>query len=37
MLDPAILKWMKVGANRWRFLKESLDDLDQNLRKINTR
>lgn len=37
VLDPEILKWLKVGPNRWRFLKESLDNLDTNLRKINAR
>jgi cryptochrome len=28
---------MTVGPNRWRFLKETLDDLNQNLKKINSR
>lgn len=28
---------MRVGPNRWRFLQESLDDLDKNLRKLNSR
>ncbi|CAG9798887.1 unnamed protein product [Chironomus riparius] len=37
MLDPGIVKWMTVGANRWRFLQETLADLDKNLRKLNTR
>lgn len=26
-----------VGPNRWRFLQETLENLDQNLRKLNTR
>lgn len=37
ILDPAILKWLRVGPNRWRFLQQALADLDQNLRKINSR
>ncbi|XP_058450142.1 cryptochrome-1 [Malaya genurostris] len=37
ILDPEIRKWLKVGPNRWRFLQQSLDDLDQNLRKLNSR
>jgi len=37
MLDPGIVKWMTVGPNRWRFLHETLTDLDNNLRKLNTR
>lgn len=28
---------LRVGPNRWRFLQETLADLDQNLRKLNTR
>lgn len=36
-LDPDIIKWLTVGANRWRFLQQSLVNLDQNLRKINSR
>ncbi|XP_053691981.1 cryptochrome-1 [Sabethes cyaneus] len=36
-LDPAILKWLKVGPNRWRFLQQSLVDLDNNLRRLNSR
>lgn len=37
ILDPEILKWLRVGPNRWRFLQQSLEDLDANLRKINSR
>lgn len=37
ILDPNILKWLKVGANRWRFLQESLSDLNDNLKKIGSR
>ncbi|EDW02770.1 cryptochrome-2 [Drosophila grimshawi] len=37
ILDPGILDWMQVGANRWRFLQQSLSDLDQQLRALNTR
>lgn len=37
ILDPEILKWLRVGPNRWRFLEQSLQNLDSNLRKINSR
>ncbi|XP_058840095.1 cryptochrome-1-like [Topomyia yanbarensis] len=37
ILDPAIRKWLRIGANRWRFLQQSLEDLDKSLRKINSR
>lgn len=37
VLDPDILKWLRVGPNRWRFLQQSLVQLDENLRKINSR
>ncbi|XP_067002290.2 cryptochrome-1 [Anabrus simplex] len=37
ILDPWIVKKMKVGPNRWRFLQESLSDLDKRLRAIGTR
>ncbi|XP_015036266.2 cryptochrome-2 [Drosophila pseudoobscura] len=37
ILDPGILDWMQVGANRWRFLQQTLHDLDQQLRKLNSR
>jgi len=37
ILDPGILDWMQVGANRWRFLQQTLSDLDQQLRQLNSR
>lgn len=37
ILDPGIIKWLRVGPNRWRFLQQSLEQLDANLRKINSR
>ncbi|CRL02690.1 CLUMA_CG015856, isoform A [Clunio marinus] len=37
MLDPTIIQWLKVGPNRWRFLQQTLADLDKNLRKLNTK
>lgn len=36
-LDPGITKWLNVGPNRWRFLVESLNELDENLKIINSR
>ncbi|ESP04097.1 hypothetical protein LOTGIDRAFT_180057 [Lottia gigantea] len=37
ILDPWFVKNYKVGINRWRFLIESLTDLDNSLRKLNSR
>jgi len=37
VLDPWFVKNMKIGANRWRFLQQSLDDLDKKLRSIGSR
>lgn len=38
IFDPQIKLYMNVGANRWRFLFESLKDLDKQLRsKYNLR
>ncbi|KAG8176361.1 hypothetical protein JTE90_020759 [Oedothorax gibbosus] len=37
ILDPIIAKNMKVGPNRWRFLVQSLRDLDSSLQKFNSR
>ena len=37
ILDPWFVQNARVGPNRWRFLIESLKDLDQNLRKIGSR
>lgn len=37
ILDPNIVKVMKVGPNRWRFLQQSLNQLDENLKNIDSR
>ncbi|EFX85418.1 DNA photolyase 1 [Daphnia pulex] len=37
ILDPWFVKNAKVGPNRWRFLVQSLQDLDDNLKKIGSR
>lgn len=37
ILDPLIIKWLKVGPNRWRFLQQSLVNLNDRLAAINTR
>uniref|UniRef100_A0A4W4G9Q0 Photolyase/cryptochrome alpha/beta domain-containing protein n=1 Tax=Electrophorus electricus TaxID=8005 RepID=A0A4W4G9Q0_ELEEL len=37
VLDPWFAGAAKVGVNRWRFLLESLEDLDASLRKLNSR
>lgn len=37
VLDPEIRKWLRVGSNRWRFLIQALDQLNDNLKGINTR
>ncbi|XP_056138621.1 cryptochrome-2 [Lampris incognitus] len=37
ILDPWFAGSANVGVNRWRFLLESLEDLDSNLRKLNSR
>ena len=36
ILDPWFVRNARVGANRWRFLVQSLQDLHQNLQKINS-
>ena len=36
ILDPYFVKTAKVGPNRWRFLLESLSDLNTNLKKKNS-
>ena len=36
ILDPYFIKTAKVGPNRWRFLLESLSDLNSNLMKLNS-
>uniref|UniRef100_A0A671MTT2 Cryptochrome-2-like n=1 Tax=Sinocyclocheilus anshuiensis TaxID=1608454 RepID=A0A671MTT2_9TELE len=37
ILDPWFAGSANVGINRWRFLLESLEDLDTSLRKLNSR
>lgn len=38
IFDPEIENYVKIGANRKRFIQQSLVQLDENLRKIlNTR
>lgn len=37
ILDPWFVKNMKVGPNRWRFLAQSLSDLDNSLKQFNSR
>ncbi|KAM6973375.1 cryptochrome-2-like [Aplochiton taeniatus] len=37
ILDPWFAGSANVGVNRWRFLLESLEDLDCSLRKLNSR
>lgn len=37
ILDPWFPQNMKVGSNRWRFLVQSLVDLDKNLQNVNSR
>ena len=37
ILDPWFVKNARVGVNRWRFLIDALRNLDENLRKINSR
>lgn len=37
ILDPWFVKNMKVGPNRWRFLAQSLSDLDISLKQYNSR
>lgn len=37
ILDPFFVSSARVGANRWRFLVETLRDLDESLRKKNSR
>ncbi|KAL6458963.1 hypothetical protein MHYP_G00324350 [Metynnis hypsauchen] len=36
-LDPWFAGSSNLGVNRWRFLLQCLDDLDSNLRKLNSR
>ena len=37
ILDPWFAGSSNVGINKWRFLLQSLEDLDQNLRKLNSK
>lgn len=37
LLDPWFVKNARVGANRWRFLIQSLQDLDNSLKKLGSR
>ncbi|CAF0961683.1 unnamed protein product [Brachionus calyciflorus] len=37
ILDPWFVQHSKVGPNRWRFLLESLNDLDEQLKRKNSR
>ncbi|XP_060932497.1 cryptochrome-2 [Limanda limanda] len=37
ILDPWFAGAANVGINRWRFLLESLEDLDRSLKKLNSR
>ncbi|XP_037960196.1 cryptochrome-2 isoform X2 [Teleopsis dalmanni] len=37
ILDPGIVQWLKVGANRWRFLQQSLADLHNQLVALKSR
>ncbi|GFT22944.1 cryptochrome-1 [Nephila pilipes] len=37
ILDPWFVKNMRVGPNRWRFLMQSLNDLDESLKQFNSR
>jgi len=37
VLDPYFRKHVRAGANRWRFLQQSLADLDLALRRLGTR
>ncbi|KAL7640275.1 UNVERIFIED_CONTAM: hypothetical protein RMT77_009689 [Armadillidium vulgare] len=37
ILDPWFAGSSNVGINRWRFLLQSLEDLDRSLRKFNSR
>lgn len=37
ILDPWFPKNANVGINRWRFLLQTLQNLDENLKKVNSR
>ena len=37
ILDPWFVKNANVGENRWRFLQQTLEDLDDSLKKLGSR
>ncbi|KAL9927410.1 (6-4)-photolyase [Glossina fuscipes fuscipes] len=37
ILDSTVTEWTKIGANRWRFLQESLEDLHSQLEALGSR
>ena len=37
ILDPWFVKNANVGENRWRFLQQTLEDLDESLKKLGSR
>jgi cryptochrome len=37
VLDPWFAETARVGVNRWRFLLQTLQNLDDNLRKVDSR
>lgn len=37
ILDPWFVKNMRIGSNRWRFLAQSLSDLDASLQQYKSR
>lgn len=37
ILDPEWTNFWKMSANKWRFLQQSLVQLDENLKTINSR
>ena len=37
ILDPWFAKNARVGINRWRFLVQSLQNLDSNLKELGSR
>ncbi|XP_045176201.2 cryptochrome-1-like isoform X2 [Mercenaria mercenaria] len=37
VMDPWFAETARVGVNRWRFLLQTLQNLDDNLKKINSR
>lgn len=37
VLDPDVVKDGNIGFVRWRFILQSLEDLDNSLKKVNSR